>query len=339
MLDDLLETNRPYLPQFWRTRHEPTTSWASTSARPRPTPWWPTRPARALGFGESGPGNHEVVGYDGLGLRAAECGVGCTGHGGHARPARSRAPGFGVAGYDWPSERQPTLDAIRPLGTCRHRLRSSTTPCRPAGRCLGRLGRGRRGRHRLQLLGAGPHAPRRAGDGPRRGWARAPAPASWSGRPRARCRARGRGAAHPPGLTQAFIERCGARDADDLLEGLCFRTATAWRLMLHRSSSRWRARATRWRREAIAWAGRELGSLAVGVIRQLEFEALEFEVVLVGSLYDGGPMLIEPMRETILPGRAGGAAGATDDSAVDRRGAARDGAGRAAGARPAREAD
>ena len=39
--------------------------------------------------------------------------------------------------------------------------------------------------------------------------------------------------------------------------------------------------------------------MANGVIRQLDFEPLEFEVVLVGSLYDGGSLLIEPMRETI----------------------------------------
>jgi hypothetical protein len=52
-------------------------------------------------------------------------------------------------------------------------------------------------------------------------------------------------------------------------------------------------------REVIDWAGRELGSLAVGVIRQLEFEPLDVEVVLVGGLYDGGPMLVEPMRQVI----------------------------------------
>lgn len=51
--------------------------------------------------------------------------------------------------------------------------------------------------------------------------------------------------------------------------------------------------------QVIEWAGRELGSLAVGVIRQLEFEGLSFEVVLVGSLYEGGPLLIEPMRQVV----------------------------------------
>jgi hypothetical protein len=35
------------------------------------------------------------------------------------------------------------------------------------------------------------------------------------------------------------------------------------------------------------------------VIRQLGLESLEFDVVLVGSLYDGGPLLIETMRQTV----------------------------------------
>ena len=41
------------------------------------------------------------------------------------------------------------------------------------------------------------------------------------------------------------------------------------------------------------------GSLAVGVIRQLGFEELDPEVVLVGSLYDGSPALTEAMRTAI----------------------------------------
>jgi len=35
------------------------------------------------------------------------------------------------------------------------------------------------------------------------------------------------------------------------------------------------------------------------VIRQLGFQADDFDVVLVGSMYDGGSMLIEPMQKTI----------------------------------------
>ena len=46
-------------------------------------------------------------------------------------------------------------------------------------------------------------------------------------------------------------------------------------------------------------AGTELGEMVNAVIRQLEFENLTFDVVMTGSMFDGGTMLIEPMRATI----------------------------------------
>jgi len=50
----------------------------------------------------------------------------------------------------------------------------------------------------------------------------------------------------------------------------------------------------------IHWAGCEIGEMANAVIRQLEFEDLSFDVVMTGSMFEGGRMLIDPMRETIL---------------------------------------
>jgi len=40
--------------------------------------------------------------------------------------------------------------------------------------------------------------------------------------------------------------------------------------------------------------------MAVAVIRQLDFQALKFDVVLSGSMFEGGPLLIEPLRATVL---------------------------------------
>ena len=39
--------------------------------------------------------------------------------------------------------------------------------------------------------------------------------------------------------------------------------------------------------------------MANAVIRQLEFENLSFDVVMTGSMFEGGELLIVPMRETI----------------------------------------
>jgi len=70
---------------------------------------------RALGFGESGPGNHESIGYDAMfnsmkqGLDQALRTAGLT-------KADIAGAGFGVAGYDWHSEFAATASVIDRLG-------------------------------------------------------------------------------------------------------------------------------------------------------------------------------------------------------------------------------
>ena len=53
--------------------------------------------------------------------------------------------------------------------------------------------------------------------------------------------------------------------------------------------------------ELIRWAGRELGSLATGVVRQLGLEAAAFDLVLIGSLFRGGPRLIQAVEKAVRP--------------------------------------
>jgi len=99
-------------------------------------------------------------------------------------------------------------------------------------------------------------------------------------------------------LSQAFVELAGAADLADLLEGLYMEryklSASAAPLIFQVAAG-----GDPVAQELIRWAGTELGSLAVGVIRQLGFEAIDPEIVLVGSLYDGSPALIEAMQATI----------------------------------------
>jgi len=52
--------------------------------------------------------------------------------------------------------------------------------------------------------------------------------------------------------------------------------------------------------DVVRWAGQELGSLAIGVIRQLGFACMNFEVVLIGSMFRVSPMLVEAMKATVL---------------------------------------
>ena len=69
----------------------------------------------ALALGEGGPGNHEEVGYAGLANAMRQAVDQALARSGISMQQIAGA-GFGVAGYDWPSERGPTLEAIATLG-------------------------------------------------------------------------------------------------------------------------------------------------------------------------------------------------------------------------------
>ncbi len=79
---------------------------------------------RAVGFGAAGPGNHEVVGYDGLIAALGESAGQALAVAGIDRRQVAGA-GFGVGGYDWPGSaaRRWTLSA---RWGSRVRLRLST---------------------------------------------------------------------------------------------------------------------------------------------------------------------------------------------------------------------
>ena len=90
----------------------------------------------------------------------------------------------------------------------------------------------------------------------------------------------------------------GAKDLDELIEGV-YLNRYAYSSEIARTVFEVAAEGDEAAREIVRWAGSELGDMTCGVIRQLEFESLDFGVVLIGSIYDGDPMIIECMRETI----------------------------------------
>lgn len=99
-------------------------------------------------------------------------------------------------------------------------------------------------------------------------------------------------------LSDALISRVGATSLDDLLEGLYVGhyelSSDAAPLVFQVA-----AEGDEVALEIVRWAGRELGSLAIGVIRKLGLETFSFDVVQIGSLYKGSPLLTEVMQETI----------------------------------------
>lgn len=253
---------------------------------------------RAAGFGQAGPGNHEVVGYEGLTavlqdtVAQAEAAAGI-------RRAQIAGAGFGVAGYDWPGERAPTLEAIATLGL--------TAPLEAVNdTIIGLLAGAEAGWGVALISGTGNncwgwnHERTRMGHVTGNGimfgeyggaadlvWkAIGAVVAAWSRRGPATL------------LTELFLERAGATSPEHLLEGLsqgALSLGADAAPVVFQAADAGDAVAA----DCVTWAGRELGSLAVGVIRQLGFEDREFEVVQVGSMHNGGPRIFKPMAETI----------------------------------------
>lgn len=251
----------------------------------------------AVGFALGGPGNYEVVGWEGLrdtlhdvvNLAATDAGV---------SRGQIAGAGFGVAGFDWPGERAPTRQAIDSLSLdCPAGLVNDAVIGLLAGardgwgvavvagtsnNCRGRDAEGREGR----VTGCGPPFGEYGGAGELVARAVQSVALAWT------CR----GPATE--LSQAFARRVGANSTADLLEGLALGrytlSADAAPLVFQVASD-----GDRVARSIVRWAGQELGSLAVGVIRQLGFEERAFDVVLAGSLFNGGPMLVQAVQETI----------------------------------------
>ena len=263
---------------------------------------------RACGFGKAGPGNHEGVGYDGLSAamqaaaRQALAQAGLT-------PRQIAGAGFGLGGYDWPSELPPTLEAIRPLGMdaplevvndAMIGLIAGTQEgwglAVVAGsgcNCWGRTGPHRQHKYG-NVTGMGYPMGEGAGAGEMVGEAVRRVSRAWSQRGPATC------------LTEVFCQMAGVKTATDLIEGLTqerFEIRGRAAPLIFKAAEQGDAVAC----DVIRWAGESLADLAAGVIRQIEIADEQFEVVLVGSLFNGGPLLIEPMRAALLkvaPGAA-----------------------------------
>lgn len=251
----------------------------------------------AVGFGQSGPGNHEIVGYQGLAAALQAVTDQALADASIARQQIAGA-GFGVAGYDWPSELPPTLEAIATLGLAAPlEVVNDTIIGLVAGaeagwgvaviagtsnNCWGWDARHRIGR----VTGNGGTFGEHGGSGELVQEAVAAVARAWT------CRG------PATALAAAFSRLVGASSDADLLEGLSqgwYDIGAAAAPLVFQTAEAGDAVAL----EVVRWAALELASLTNGVIRQLHLEAQTFDVVLVGSMYNGGPLLLEPMQAAV----------------------------------------
>lgn len=253
---------------------------------------------QVLGFGERGPGNHQSVGYGGMRKvlqEATELALAKAG----LSVSQIAGAGFGIAGYDWPSQKEAMLLAVRALGlkapieivndaslgilACCSQgwglAVVSGTGCNARGWDRGR-------QHEGRAIGEGDLVGEGAGASELIAMAVKAVSHEWTCQGSATL------------LTPMLVAHYGARNLPDLVEGFStnrIEMDAADAPLVFKAAAAGDPVAL----DLVRWAGCELGKLANGVIRQLGFQELEFEVVLVGSMYDGNPLLIETMQATI----------------------------------------
>jgi N-acetylglucosamine kinase-like BadF-type ATPase len=250
-----------------------------------------------LGIGRAGTGNHEAIGFEGFATALRHITDQALSSAGIGKEQISGF-GLGIAGYDFPVDHQPHVDAIESLAIpAPYEFVNDAVIGLIAGaqsgwgvsvvagtgnNCRGRDAQGREGR----VAGVGYWTAEHGGGFDLVRKAVQAVAMAWSMRgPRTR-------------LTEKFLNYLGVHDVLDMLEGLSrgrLELSAASVMMVFETAAEGDPVAC----DVIRWMGRELASLAIGVIRQLHFEPLEFDVVLTGSLYKGSPLITESMREAI----------------------------------------
>jgi N-acetylglucosamine kinase-like BadF-type ATPase len=253
---------------------------------------------RCVGFGKSGGGNHQGAGYDGLEHVLCESFDGALKTAG-VEKAHIVAAGFGVAGYDFPSDREAHLQMISKLElSCPVEVVNDGVNGLLAGatrgigvnvtagssnNCRGRNRNGKIGR----IVGNGTTFGEEGGaiEIVQRGlqlvnhaWIRRIAPTV---------------------LTQVYINAVGAKNEMDLMEGVSngrYRLFSRLALQVADAARHGDSAAL----EVMQWAGSELGWLAVAVARQIEMEDDDVEIIQSGSVFEAGELIVGPMREIVL---------------------------------------
>ncbi len=255
---------------------------------------------KVIGFSKSGPGNHESVGYDGFQANLHQAVFSALKMAGLSKEQISGS-GFGVAGYDWPVEREPTLRVLNTLqlggaldlvndtdlGLLAGSLKRwgiavvSGTGCNCRGWDAGR-------QHYGMVSGGGYAFGENAGATELIFKLCNVLGAAWSGRGPATA------------LSDAFCKRFGVASLNELIQGaMCgqFSFSAADAPLIFEVARQGDPVAV----DLVRWAGNELGELACSVIRQLSFQTVHFDLVQIGGMWEGSPMLTEVFKEKVLP--------------------------------------
>ena len=251
-----------------------------------------------ISFGSAGGGNHQSIGYDRLADVLQTSVAMASGRSGVEKDQIAGA-GFGIAGYDFPSESGDHLQVIATLGlSCpleivndgvnglisgtSHGVGVNVT----AGSGVNCRGRGKNGKEGRVVgngvtfgeFGGAIEIVHRALQFVNYAWIkRIP----------------------PTRLTKIFLEATGAKDEIDLMEGISaeqYHLFSGLAIEITNAAREGDQAAL----DVVRWSGEELGWLAVSVARQIEMENEEVEVVQSGSVFEAGELIMDPMRNIIL---------------------------------------
>ncbi|MFN8381910.1 MAG: BadF/BadG/BcrA/BcrD ATPase family protein [Anaerolineales bacterium] len=253
---------------------------------------------RCLGFGKAWGGNHQGVGYDGLEKVLKQSFDGAREMSG-VDIAHIVGAGFGVAGFDFPSDREKHLLAIATLGlSCPIEVVNDGVNGLLAGatrgigvnvtsgssnNCRGRNKNGKEGRivgngSTFGEYGGAIEIVQRGLQMVNHAWIRRIPPTT---------------------LTNIFLEAMDAKDELDLMEGLSneqYHLFPFHALKIIEAAKAGDSAA----QEIIQWAGEELGWLAVSVARQIEMDNDEVEIIQSGSVFEAGEIISDPMRSIVM---------------------------------------
>ncbi len=253
---------------------------------------------QCIGLGQAGGGNYQAVGWNGLKAAlhgAIDAALPIAG----IDKAQIAGAGFGIAGYDFPSDRPPHLEVINSLGlSCPVEIVNDGVNGLLAGatrgigvnvtagssnNCRGRNKDGKEGR----IVGNGTMFGEFGGamEIVQRGLQMVNY--SWIKR------------RSTTALTEIYLRAVGAKTEMELMEGL-----SNDKYLLPSTLAAQVSEAARngdpASLDVMHWAGEELGWLAVAVARQIEMENEAVEIIQSGSVFDAGNIITQPMQETVL---------------------------------------
>lgn len=252
----------------------------------------------AVGFAEIGCGSYEVLGASGYAealrqvtdLALKDAGI---------SQAEIAGMGFGIAGYDWPSEYALHAEGIEALGiSAPYAFVNDVEIGIYAGTKAGwgiavdaGTGNNVRGRDETGRTG------RITGNSVRFGEFGGGSELIWRAITAVSYAWTQRGPQTT--LTNAFLDFFELENGDDLMEGLAMgqlEPLPPLALAIFRAAAEGDVVA----QEVIRWNAQELAENTKAVIRQLDLQDKPFEIVLIGSLFNAGEAYIAPFRKCVL---------------------------------------